>query len=119
MTSWMRSRRKAFSGSITRRGVFVKGNFGVGNIDRGDLIDEDFPPAVVPYSNTLSEIKDSRMRFGSLDAGYNFLNWENGKLGAFAGYRYFYERINGFGCRQNATSGILRPCGTHTVRCPV
>ena len=92
-----------------KSGVFVKGNLGVGDINRGDLNDEDFPPNTVPYSNTLSEIKDSRMRYGSLDVGWNFLNWEHGKVGAFTGYRHFYERVNGFGCRQVAAGNICVP----------
>jgi opacity protein-like surface antigen len=83
-----------------RSGVFVKGNFGVGDILRGVLNDEDFPPIINPYSNTASEIKDSRMRYASLDVGHNFLNWGAGKAGGFVGFRYFYERANGFGCQQ-------------------
>src|SRR5262245_1021456 len=35
-------------------GLFVKGYIGGGRITGGSLTDEDFPPVVVPYSNTTS-----------------------------------------------------------------
>jgi hypothetical protein len=87
-----------------RSGVFVKGNFGMGDISRGQLNDEDFPPEGDPiYSNSQHQIMDSRMRYASADLGYNFLNWADGKAGLFAGYRYIYQRVNGFGCTNVGT----------------
>jgi len=87
-----------------RSGVFVKGNFGMGDIHKGTLNDEDFPPEGDPiYSNSQHQIMDSRMRYGSADLGYNLLNWADGKAGLFAGYRYIYQRVNGFGCTNVGT----------------
>ena len=89
-------------------GVLLKGNFGGGNLSNGALIDEDFP-GVTAYSNTFSDIGDSRLRYASLDAGFNFLNSPHGKLGAFVGYRHWHQRSNGFGCRQDGPDVICAP----------
>jgi opacity protein-like surface antigen len=102
---------EAFGRLDHRSGIFLKGNFGLGDLVNGNLNDEDFPPAVVPYSNTLSQMRDGRLRNASLDLGYSFFAWQSGKVGAFAGYRYFYERINGFGCTQLASNPACAPGG--------
>jgi len=108
---------EAFARFDHRSGVFVKGNFGMGDIRRGQLYDEDFPPrAVTTYSNSLSEIQDSRMRYASADLGYNFLNWADGKVGLFAGYRYIYQRVNGPGCVNVGTEPAT--CNANTPFAP-
>jgi opacity protein-like surface antigen len=95
---------EAFARFDHRSGVFVKGNLGMGDIHTGTLNDEDFPPEGDPiYSNSQHEIKDSRMRYAGADVGYNFLNWADGKAGLFTGYRYVYQRVNGFGCQNIGT----------------
>jgi opacity protein-like surface antigen len=99
---------EAFGRFDHHNGLFIKANLGVGDLIDGTLHDEDFP-AFVYYSNTVSNMKDGRMRYGSADAGYNFLTNPLGKLGAYIGYRYFYERGNGFGCRQTATDLVCVP----------
>lgn len=99
---------EAFARFDHRSGIFAKANFGIGNLLDGTLHDEDFP-AFVFYSNTVSEMKDGRMRYGSADLGYNVLNSPLGKLGGYVGYRYFYERGNGFGCRQIAADLVCVP----------
>lgn len=83
-------------------GLFAKANLGLGHLVSGQLNDEDFP-SEVNYSNTISEMRDGRMAFGSADIGYNFINDGGRKLGGFVGYRSFYQTGNGFGCRQIAT----------------
>src|SRR5262249_48802501 len=93
-----------------RSRVFVKGNFGLGSIRSGNFYDEDFVPALgnsTPYSNTLSDVKQSAARNAAADVGYSLLRWDDGKIGAYAGYRYLYERVNGFGCQQLATTGTI------------
>jgi hypothetical protein len=94
-----------------RSGIFLKGNLGLGDLVNGSLNDEDFPPRVVPYSNALSQMGDGRLRNASVDLGYSFFDWQSGKVGAFAGYRYFYERGNGFGCTQLASNPACAPGG--------
>lgn len=80
--------------------LFVKGNFGMGTLVNGKLNDEDQPPNHSPYSNTVHEMRDGGLRYGSVDVGYNLIEGPAGKLGAFVGYRYFYQRGRGFGCSQ-------------------
>lgn len=83
-------------------GVFAKANLGLGHLVGGQLNDEDFPNQVT-YSNTISEMRNSRLSFGSADVGYNFINDGGRKLGGFVGYRSLYQTGNGFGCLQIAT----------------
>src|SRR5262249_19000092 len=66
------------------------------------LYDEDFVPFLPRYSNTVSGQRDGRMRYGALDAGHRILAGPGGELGAYVGYRYFYERENAFGLLQLA-----------------
>lgn len=81
-------------------GLFVKGNFGLGSLVNGKLNDEDFFPVSNPYSNTEHQIRDSSMRYASLDVGTALLSGNDSQLGAYVGYRYFYQRGRGFGCTQ-------------------
>ncbi|RAI40059.1 outer membrane protein [Rhodoplanes roseus] len=99
---------EAFGRFDHRSGLFVKGNFGAGALTGGTLHDEDFPSEVV-YSNTVSDMKDGRMRYASADVGWNVLTGPTGKLGAYVGYRYFHERGNGFGCAQIAADETCAP----------
>ncbi|MDO8980338.1 MAG: outer membrane beta-barrel protein [Afipia sp.] len=96
-----------------RSGLFAKGNFGLGTLVSGKLNDEDFHPANATYSNTEHQIRDSSLRYGSLDVGAIILNGNAGKLGAYVGYRYLYQRARGFGCAQigsdKDTCGVAIP----------
>jgi opacity protein-like surface antigen len=83
-------------------GVFVKGYFGIGDLTSGHLNDEDFPPALVPYSNTLSAQKNGRLLYASADIGYDFWMTPVAKAGAFVGYHYYNQRENAVGCNQIA-----------------
>ncbi|MCW5687861.1 MAG: porin family protein [Pseudolabrys sp.] len=91
--------------------VFIKGALGLGSITDGSLYDEDMPPVTSPYSNTISDVRDSSMRYGSLDIGYNVLDGAAGSFGPYAGYRYFFQSARGFGCGQAAQGGICAPGG--------
>lgn len=90
-------------------GIFLKGYFGGGSISDGQLIDEDFPPLTTPYSRTTSQQKDGGLHYFSADFGYNFLPHERWNLAAFAGYHYWVEQYNAFGCQQIA--GNAEICG--------
>ena len=82
-----------------RDGMFLKG-IGVGDLAGGCFYDEDFPPGLVPYSNTLSSQRDGRMQYGSLDAGHLVLAGPGGDLGGYVGYRDLDERENASGFLQ-------------------
>ncbi|SDN44579.1 Opacity protein [Methylobacterium phyllostachyos] len=90
-------------------GLFVKGFLGTGGVTDGRLSDEDFPPAVNPYSKTFSTIKDGDISYGVVDFGYDLLRRDGFKLGGFFGYQSFSELYNGYGCRQVAGSGLCVP----------
>jgi opacity protein-like surface antigen len=83
-----------------RNGIFIKGNFGLGDLAKGKFYDEDFPPGTAPYANTLSSQRDGRTIYGGIDIGHALITGPNGDLGAYVGYRNFYERENAFGIYQ-------------------
>ena len=90
-------------------GFFVKGYVGGGSITGGALTDEDFPPVVVPYSNTTSSQSGGSLTMADIDVGVVFWKAKGNQLGAFVGYHYWRESYDASGCRQNATSTICVP----------
>jgi Omptin family len=89
-------------------GFFLKGFIGLGGISGGTLTDEDFPPALVPYSNTRSDQRGGRLSYATVDFGYDFLNTPTYRVGVFAGYNYMGESANAYGCTQ--TAGNIDVC---------
>ncbi len=85
-------------------GVFIKGYVGGGVVTGGTLTDEDFPPFIVPFSSTNSTQRSGRLAYGTIDFGYAMLNSPTLRLGAFAGYHHYYERVNAYGCTQMVTN---------------
>jgi opacity protein-like surface antigen len=97
-------------------GFFLKGNIGTGEVTGGSLRDEDFPPVVGAYSSTASSQKDGSITYGTVDAGYDFLNRGTYKLGAFLGYNYYHEIVNADGCQQTVGGTACEPAIPDTVR---
>ncbi|QEE38940.1 MULTISPECIES: porin family protein [unclassified Methylobacterium] len=95
-------------------GLFAKGFLGSGVVTSGRLYDEDFPPALSPYTKTLSRIKDGDIGYGVVDLGYTALRRDGFSLGGFVGYQYDAELANGYGCSQVAGGTICarRPVPT-------
>lgn len=89
-------------------GFFAKGFLGAGTVS-GSINDEDFPPAIFPYSNTVSNVSNGSLGYGTIDAGYNFWKGQNVKVGGFLGYNRFYENVNAYGCTQVAGNPFV--CG--------
>ncbi|WP_115712409.1 outer membrane protein [Legionella sainthelensi] len=83
-----------------KNGFFLKGYFGGGSIDNGQLKDEDFPPALTPYSSTLSNQKNGVLNYLTVDLGYDLFKYKNWALSSFLGYFYWMEQYNTFSCRQ-------------------
>jgi outer membrane protease len=83
-------------------GFFLKGIGGFGAITEGTLHDEDFPPAIQPYSNTISNQQGGRLGYYTVDFGYDVLTAPNYRIGAFVGYNYMSDTISAFGCTQTA-----------------
>ncbi|HML08535.1 MAG TPA: autotransporter outer membrane beta-barrel domain-containing protein [Xanthobacteraceae bacterium] len=85
-------------------GWFIKGYVGAGALWGGSLKDEDFPPFIVPYSSTNSDQRDGSIAYASADLGYNVIRGGDFRVGAFAGYHYFREIVNAFGCTQTTSN---------------
>ena len=90
-------------------GVFVKGFLGAGAINRGTMNDEDFPGDVA-YSNTLQSSSGS-IGYGTIDLGYAFLRAPGARVGVFAGYNYYHQHVNTYGCTQLAGDEVCVPAG--------
>ena len=88
-------------------GWFVKGYVGAGAVAHGTLQDEDFPPAISPYSSTTSEQHNGYLAYASADIGFNIVRGGDFRVGAFAGYHYFNESASAYGCTQTATNPFV------------
>jgi outer membrane protease len=101
-----------FARADSPQGVFVKAVGAFGGVFDGTLIDEDFPPFVVPYSKTTSTL-DGELDFFSIDVGYNVIDDDGLRIGAFAGWGYWHEHFDAKGCRQiGSNPGI---CGLFPI----
>lgn len=89
-------------------GFYFAGLLGAGVTGGGLLIDEDFPPYVVPYSRTESTLSGGRFSYAVLDFGWEF-DRPRGSIGAFVGVTGILERYQSYGCVQTATSTICVP----------
>ncbi len=87
----------ALDGPFTN--MFVKGYFGAGKISSGSLVDEDFAPFVNPSSKTVSSAS-GQLQYANIDVGFNVLETEKFRLGAFVGYHYWTETVDARGCTQ-------------------
>ena len=81
---------------------FLKGYAGGGGFRQGNLKDEDFPPAIAPYSATFSVEQNSAPFYGAIDAGFNALWGPDFRVGFFGGFHYLNHNISAFGCTQAA-----------------
>jgi tetratricopeptide (TPR) repeat protein len=108
-----------FFRSDARRGlirdVFLKGYIGGGAISGAKLYDEDFPPFVGTYSKTASD-SSGKLRYGSIDLGYNFYTDRIFRLGAFVGFHSWSETANAYGCGQLAYNLVCVPAVPRSLR---
>jgi tetratricopeptide (TPR) repeat protein len=87
----------ALDGPLTN--MFVKGFVGAGKITSGKLFDEDFQPFVDPSSKTSSSARGN-LQYASIDLGYNLLQIDRFRFGAFVGYHHWLETVDVRGCTQ-------------------
>lgn len=85
-------------------GLFWKGYAGFGAVTGGNLQDEDFPPAISPYSSTNSTLQTQTLGYLSADFGGALLRGRDFRFDAFAGYHYLHLRLKAFGCAQTASN---------------
>ncbi|HMF06809.1 MAG TPA: outer membrane beta-barrel protein [Methylocella sp.] len=92
-------------------GLFAKGYVGGIDLFTAHINDEDFPPGIFPYSNTISSTKNGRDFYDSADIGYSFLRNAGWRLDGFVGYQYYSQRMNAIGCTQIASQPFICPPG--------
>jgi opacity protein-like surface antigen len=90
-------------------GLYLKGYVGGGALSSGKMNDEDFPPGVAPYSNTLQVQSGGSIKYASVDLGYKLFSatLPTGNpftVGPLVGYHHMHERLNTFGCAQVAAN---------------
>jgi outer membrane protease len=93
-----------YSRAAFTNGFFIKGYIGGGAMSFGNLKDEDFPPAITAYSSTTSDQKNGYLSYASGDVGYDVIRGGDFRIGALAGYHYFDQQMNAYGCTQTATN---------------
>ena len=86
-------------------GFFLKGYLGGTALNSGNLKDEDFPPVAMPYSSTNSDQHGGSLKYATVDFGWDWRS-ENLRLGFFAGYLYYAEHLNAYGCIQTASNPV-------------
>ena len=88
-------------------GFFVKGVVGLGTVVDGEIIDRDFLFGQFKFSDTTSNVKDGNLRFAMFDVGWSYSPVGGVKLGFFAGYHYWYEKVTAYGliCNQPSFLG--------------
>jgi hypothetical protein len=101
---------EGFGRADTSFGSFIKGYAGFSGLSRGALNDEDFPPAITPYSNTSSQQQGGKLGYGTIDFGQIVVKHDRVTASLFVGYGYLNETVNAFGCNQIAANpGICVP----------
>lgn len=89
---------EGFGRADTPSGTFLKGFAGLGDLGRGFLDDEDFPPNLQPYSSTLSQQHGGHISYAAADIGQTIFRNRRASFGLFAGYGFLNESTNAFGC---------------------
>lgn len=86
----------------TPSNIMVKGFVGLGSGNSGHMNDEDWMlSAVVPYSNTVSNISQD-ITYGTIDAGYDVFRGAGYKVAPFIGYTILSQNMKALGCTQIA-----------------
>jgi hypothetical protein len=100
---WIGWAGEAFVTAERAGGLYLSAMLGAGASGRGTLVDEDFPPYIVPYTATESDLRNGRLAYGAFDVGYEFIDRARGSLGVFIGGTMMVERYQAFGCTQTAS----------------
>jgi outer membrane protease len=88
-------------------GILVKGTVGLGDLRKGELQDEDFPPAISPYSSTLSAQHGGKIGYANADLGLTVMSSPQSRFSLFAGYGFLKEKVSAYGCTQVATDPFV------------
>jgi len=97
--------------------LFVKGFAGLGGLTSGRMNDEDWFPtdldSPMAYSNTYHGKVTGSIAYATLDIGVDLFTDAWGKIGVFAGYNFYRDRKDSFGCAQIALPDARSICGVH------
>ena len=91
----------------TTFGSFFRGFAGISGLDHGALNDEDFPPGLTPYSNTLSQQRGGKLTYGTIDFGQVVVKNERLRASLFVGFGYLNESVSATGCAQVAGNPFI------------
>jgi hypothetical protein len=105
----------AHSGEVFARidhipsGVFVKGLVGLGSVTHGHIDDLDFLVTQFKFSDTTSDVHNGNLSYGMFDVGWAYSPTSGVRLGFFAGYHYWHEKVTAYGIVCNMASFIGCP----------
>ena len=105
----------AHSGEVFARidhipsGVFVKGLVGLGSVTHGHIDDMDFLVTQFKFSDTTSDVHNGNLSYGMFDVGWAYSPTVGVRLGFFAGYHYWHEKVTAYGIVCNMASFIGCP----------
>ena len=105
----------AHSGEVFARidhipsGVFVKGLVGLGITKDGHIDDLDFLVTQFKFSDTTSDVHNGNLSYGMFDVGWAYSPTFGVRLGFFAGYHYWREKVTAYGIVCNMPSFIGCP----------
>jgi len=105
----------AHSGEVFARidhipsGVFVKGLVGLGTVTGGHIDDLDFLATQFKFSDTTSDVHNGNLSYGMLDLGWAYSPMVGVRLGFFAGYHYWHEKVTAYGIVCNMASFLGCP----------
>ncbi len=95
--------------------LFLKGFAGLGRHASGHMNDEDWFPSdpgyAMAYSNTSHGNVTGTIGYATADLGADLLSSRIGKIGVFAGYNFYRDRKDSFGCSQIALPHPQSVCG--------
>lgn len=102
------------------RRLFLKGFAGIGGLTSGRMNDEDWFPTDpnyrMAYSNTYHGKVTGTIGYATLDLGVDVLGDGDNKIGIFAGYNFYRDRKDAFGCMQ---IGLPHPDSVCAVPDPI
>jgi len=90
-------------------GVFVKGLVGLGTVTGGHIDDLDFLVTQFKFSDTTSDVHNGNLSYGMLDIGWAYTPMVGVRLGFFAGYHYWHEKVTAYGIVCNMPSFLGCP----------
>lgn len=95
--------------------VFVQGFVGAGSVASGTMNDEDWSYEGDAYSNTISRLRSTNMRYAVLDAGYDVMRGASYRGGLFAGWAHNYEKYPATSCLQIGKATPGETCDQYEV----